>query len=94
MTASFVDRALPSASLLLTIKVDELPAVHLAYDHSRGVEDAAVTVLDQGRSAPAWIFEDVVWQALVFLLNYWHARSRWPAELRSPSAGRGQTNDW
>lgn len=94
MTASFVDRALPSASLLLTIKVEGEPAVHFAYDRDRAFEDTAVTVLDQGRSGPAWSFEDVVWQALVFLLNYWHARSRWPAELRSPSAGRGQTNDW
>ena len=90
MSPSFVDRALPSASLMLTVKVHGMPTVHLVYDHSRTVEETSVTVLDQSHSWPSWSFEDVVWQALVFLLNYYAASSRWPAELRSACAGRSK----
>jgi hypothetical protein len=92
MSTSFIDRALPSASLTLTVKVEGMPAVHFTYDHSRAVEETAVTVLDQNTSGP-WSFRETVWQALVFLLNYWASRSRWPAELRSPCAGRRKTDE-
>ncbi|HKC73063.1 MAG TPA: hypothetical protein VKF37_02545 [Chloroflexota bacterium] len=88
MSPSFIDRALPSASLMLTVKLDGAPAVHLVYDHTRPFQETAVTVLDQSRSGPAWSFEDVVWQALAFLFDYWLDRRKWPAELRSPCAGR------
>lgn len=91
MSPSFVDRSLPSASLMLTVKVEGMPAVHLVYDHTRPFAQAAVTVLDQAGSGPAWNYEDVVWQGLVFLLNYWHERRNWPAELRTPCAGRQKT---
>ena len=87
MSPSFVDRALPSASLMLTIKVDGLPGVHLVYDHTRPFEESTVTVLDQTTSAP-WNFEEVIFQALDFLLAYWGKQHKWPAELRSPCAGR------
>jgi hypothetical protein len=88
MSSSFVDRALPSVSLMLTVKVDEAPAVHLVYDHARPFAQTAVTVLDQNRRGAAWSFEDIVWQALVFLANYWLDRREWSAELRAPCAGR------
>ena len=92
MNPSFVDRALPCASLTLTVKVDGAPAVHFTYDHSRPFEETAVTVLDQNTREP-WSFREVVWQALVFLLNYWASRSRWPAEMRSPDAGRRKSDE-
>src|SRR5437016_6259697 len=52
MSTSFVDRALPSASLMLTVKVEGAPAVHLVYDHTRPFQETTVTVLDQATSAP------------------------------------------
>jgi hypothetical protein len=41
MSPSFVDRALPSASLMLTVKVDAMPAMHPVYDHSSFIHDAS-----------------------------------------------------
>jgi hypothetical protein len=91
MNAPLVDRSLPSASLTLTVKVQGMPAVHFTYDHTRATEETAVTVLDQNMTTP-WSFREVVWQALVFLLNYWAARHKWPAELRAPGAGRSKAD--
>jgi hypothetical protein len=96
MNPSFVDRALPSTSLMLTIKIEQrvegLPGVHLAYDQTRPFELTAGRVLDQGHNGPAWRLEDVVWYGLVFLVNYWAQRARWPAELRSACAGRTKSD--
>jgi hypothetical protein len=73
---------------MLTIKVAGQPAVHLAYDRARRFEETAVTILDQAGAAAPLDFYDVVWQALLFLMNYFSERDQWPAELRAPSAGR------
>src|SRR5438067_2347932 len=68
MTTSVVARALQSASLTLTVRVEGMPAVHFTYDHTRPFKETAVTIVDQSASGPAWSFEEVVWQALSFLL--------------------------
>ena len=86
MTPSFVDRALPSTSLMLTVKLDGAPGVHLVYDCARPFEQTAVTVLDQSYSGSAWRFEDVVWQALIFLLSYWVERSPLPSPRPASSS--------
>jgi hypothetical protein len=93
MTTSFVERALPSAPLMLTVKLDGAPAVHLVYaDTGRVIEDTSVTILDQGTHTTRWSFDDVMWVALMFLTTYYAERKRWPAELRAPGAGRTTTN--
>ena len=51
---------LPRPPLMLTIKLDGAPAVHLAYeDTGRVVEDTCVTILDQGTHSTQWCFDDV-----------------------------------
>jgi hypothetical protein len=69
-----------------------MPAVHVVYDPTRTVDESSVTVLDQTAKSP-WSYREVVWQALIFLLNYWAAQSKWPAELRSPCEGRKKTDE-
>jgi hypothetical protein len=83
---------MPQQSMMLTVKLEGAPAVHLAYDHGRPFEETAVTVLGHGASRPL-DFQEVVWQALVFVLNYFAARHKWPAELRAPGAGRSKTDE-
>jgi hypothetical protein len=79
-----------SSAIALTIKWGSFPAVHLVCENGQPVEDSAVTVLDQGTHGAAWSFDDVIWVGLMFLVSYYGARDRWPAELRAPCAGRAQ----
>jgi hypothetical protein len=85
--------AIPHQSLMLTIKLEGAPAAHLAYDRARRFAETAVTILDQTGTAAPLDFEDVVVQALLFVVNYWHERHEWPAELRAPGAGRRKTHE-
>jgi hypothetical protein len=82
------DLPVPRHSLMLTIKLEGMPAIHLAYDRARRCAEAAVTIMDQAGVAEPWDFADVLRQATWFLINYWVEEELWPAELRSPSAGR------
>jgi hypothetical protein len=83
----------PVPALTLTIKTAEAPAVHLAYDPERPIEQSAATVLVQGSVREPWSFEDAVKDGFVFLLLYIRDQRRWPAELRSPCAGRTKADE-
>ena len=78
---------------MLTIKIEGEPAIHLAYNRARRFAETAVTILDQAGAAAPLDFEDVVWQACLFLMNYFHERDRWPSELHAPGAGRRKTDE-
>ena len=91
---TFDDPERPLGALTLTIKTAGIPAVHLTYDPERPIAESAVTVLDQRRASPdGWSFEDVVKDALVFLLLSVKDQDLWPAELRAPCAGRAKTDE-
>ena len=89
---TFDDPERPLGALTLTIKTAGIPAVHLTYDSERPIAESAVTVLDQRRASPdGWSCEDVIKDALVFLLLSVRDQDLWPAELRAPCAGRVKT---
>jgi hypothetical protein len=85
---SLDDPTRPLPTLTLSIRTVGAPAVQLIYYPDRPIEESAVTVLDQTSVTRAWSLEDVVKDALLFLLVYVRARRAWPAELRSLCAGR------
>jgi hypothetical protein len=80
------DPTRPLPALTLTIRTIGAPAVHLTYDPDRPIEENVVTVLGQTSVTPSRSLEDVVKDALLFLVLYVRTRHTWPAELRSPCA--------
>jgi hypothetical protein len=66
----------PLPALTLTIKTAGAPTVQLTYDPDRPIEETAVTLLDRLSGTRAWLFDDVVADAFVFLLHSVRARRR------------------
>ena len=87
------DPTRPLPALTLTIRAVGAPVIHLTYDPDRPIEERTVTVLDETSVTRARSLEDVVKDALLFLVLYVRARRAWPAELRSPCAGRKKPDE-
>ena len=90
---SLDDPTRPLPTLTLSIRTVGAPAVQLIYYPDRPIEESAATVLDQTSVTRARSLEDVVKDALLFLVLYVRARRAWPAELRSPCAGRKKPDE-
>jgi hypothetical protein len=85
----------PRWARTLTVKVDGVLAVHLAYGPARPVEETAMTVLDHAAGDPAWTVKEVVQHGLAFLLLLLVGTARWPPKLRrhAPEGRREQRHE-
>jgi hypothetical protein len=67
--------------------------VHFAYDRTRRFAQTAVTIMDQAGTSAPLDFVDVLRQATLFLMSYMSECDQWPAELRTPGAGRTRNTE-
>jgi hypothetical protein len=76
-------------ALTLTIKTAGAPTVQLTYDPDYPIAQTAVTLLDELSGTRAWLFDDVVADAFVFLLHYVRdVRARRHRPASASSGGR------